>query len=89
MVREIILLPDFSPGFVEVSGKIPRFQYKKSLSEELKEGSLTKEECIDLLKCMLGQLTSQLARRRFLQGQYQPSNQMTISQATTAGTEMP
>jgi len=37
MVREILVLPDFTPGFVEVGGKIPKFQYKKSLKEELRE----------------------------------------------------
>jgi len=53
MVREILVLPDFTPGFVEVGGKIPKFQYKKSLKEELREKSLTKEDLVDLLKCML------------------------------------
>ncbi|MBE0477687.1 dehydrogenase E1 component subunit alpha/beta [Candidatus Aerophobetes bacterium] len=53
MVREITILPDFTPGYVEVGGKIPKFQYKKSLKQELEEESLTREEAIDLLKCML------------------------------------
>jgi len=71
--------------------KVPKFQYRKFLREELREENLTKEECIDMLKCMLlirnfeemiyelrenkgrygpmnsyilGQLISQLARRR-------------------------
>ena len=53
MVREIVLLPEFTPGFIEIKTKLPKFQYRKSLKEELKEGNITKEECIDLLKCML------------------------------------
>lgn len=53
MVKEIILLPEFTPGFVEIKNKVPKFQYRKLLREELKEENLTKEECIDMLKCML------------------------------------
>ncbi|NQS89060.1 pyruvate dehydrogenase [Patescibacteria group bacterium] len=53
MVREVVLLPEFTPGFVEVKNKIPKFQYGKSLPEELRKKTLTKQECIDLLKCML------------------------------------
>ena len=53
MVREIVVLPDFTPGFVEVGGKIPKFQYRKSLQEELKEKNLTKQDCVDMLRCML------------------------------------
>jgi len=53
VVREFILLPDFTPGFVKVGGKIPKFQYQKSLQEEIKEKSLNKEECIDILKSLL------------------------------------
>ena len=53
MVREITIAPDFRPGFVEVGGKIPKFQYQKILKQELKEGNLTQEMCLDFLKCML------------------------------------
>jgi len=53
MVREISVVPDFTPGFVEVGGRIPKFQYSRSLRQELNEGSLTQERCLDLLKCML------------------------------------
>ncbi|TKJ48006.1 pyruvate dehydrogenase [Candidatus Aerophobetes bacterium Ae_b3a] len=53
MVKEITIAPDFRPGFVEVGGKIPKFQYQKTLKQELKEGNLTKEMCLDFLKCML------------------------------------
>ncbi|MFQ6066316.1 MAG: pyruvate dehydrogenase complex E1 component subunit beta [bacterium] len=52
MIREIVLLPEFKPGFVEIKNKIPKFQYRKSLAESLRETDLTKEKCIDLLKCM-------------------------------------
>jgi len=53
MVREITIAPDFRPGFVEAGGRIPKFQYQKSLKQELKEGNLTQEMCLDFLKCML------------------------------------
>jgi len=53
MVREISIAPDFTPGFVQVGGKIPKFQYSRSLRGELDEGGLTEERCLDLLKCML------------------------------------
>ena len=53
MVKEIVLLPEFTPGFVEIKNKVPKFQYRKVLGEELREENLTKEECIDMLKCML------------------------------------
>ncbi len=32
MVGEITLLPEFTPGFVEIKDKIPKFQYRKSLA---------------------------------------------------------
>lgn len=51
--KEINIFPEFEPGYVEVGGKIPKFQYKKSLKEELEIGNITKEESIDLFKCML------------------------------------
>ncbi len=53
MVREITIAPDFRPGFVETGGKIPKFQYQKSLKQELDQGNLTQEMCLDFLKCML------------------------------------
>jgi len=53
MVKELLLLPDFTPGFVKVGGRIPKFQYKRSLREEIERRNLSKEECIDMLKCML------------------------------------
>jgi len=42
MVKEIVLLPEFTPGFVEIKNKIPKFQYRKLLGEELREENLTK-----------------------------------------------
>ncbi|MBA7668025.1 hypothetical protein ES703_76128 [subsurface metagenome] len=53
MVREITIAPDFRPGFVEVGGRIPKFQYQKTLKQELNEGNLTQEMCLDFLECML------------------------------------
>lgn len=37
MVKEIVLLPEFTPDFVEIKNKVPKFQYRKLLPEE-KEG---------------------------------------------------
>lgn len=53
MVTEITIAPDFTPGFIEVGGRIPKFQFQKPLKQELNEGNLTQEMCLDLLKCML------------------------------------
>ena len=53
MVREIVIKPDFNPGFLSWEKKIPKFQYQRSLREELEEGNITQKECIDLLRCML------------------------------------
>lgn len=53
MVKEIVLTPDFTSGFIEIKGRIPKFQYQKSLQKELEGENITKENSIDLLKCML------------------------------------
>ncbi|NQS90383.1 pyruvate dehydrogenase [Patescibacteria group bacterium] len=53
MVREINVVPDFTPGFVGVGGKIPKFQYDKSIQQEIEEGNLTSQKCLDILECML------------------------------------
>ncbi|MEN2984542.1 MAG: dehydrogenase E1 component subunit alpha/beta [Dictyoglomaceae bacterium] len=53
MPKEINIFPEFEQGYIEVGGKIPKFQYNKTLKEELDKGNITKEESIDLLKCML------------------------------------
>jgi len=53
MVREITIVPDFTPGFVEVGGRIPKFQYQRSLRQELDEKKLSRDMSLDLLKCML------------------------------------
>ncbi|MCS7202315.1 MAG: dehydrogenase E1 component subunit alpha/beta [Dictyoglomus sp.] len=53
MPKEINIFPEFEQGYIEVGGKIPKFQYNKTLREELDKGNITKEESIDLLKCML------------------------------------
>ncbi|MGB9858171.1 MAG: alpha-ketoacid dehydrogenase subunit alpha/beta [Dictyoglomaceae bacterium] len=53
MPKEINIFPEFEPGYIEVGGKVPKFQYNKTLKEELEEGNITKEESIDLFKCML------------------------------------
>ena len=53
MVRELLVIPEFTPGFIELKSKIPKFQYQKSLKEELEEKNLTEKDCLDILKCML------------------------------------
>ncbi len=80
MVREIVLLPDFTSGFVEIKSKIPKFQYKKSLQEELREGNLTREECVDLLKCMLliRNLEEMIFELRENKGRYGPMKYLYI-----------
>ncbi len=80
MVKEIVVLPDFTPGFVEVKNKIPKFQYKKSLQQELREGSLTREECVDLLKCMLliRNLEEMILELRENKGRYGPMRYLYI-----------
>jgi len=87
MVRELILLPDFNPGVVKAGGEIPKFQYRKSLQEELREESLGREECIDLLKCMLfiRNFEEMIWELRERKGRYGSMKYLYI----TAGTEMP
>ncbi len=53
MPKEINIFPEFEGGYIEVGGKIPKFQYNKNLKGELEEGNITKEESVDLFKCML------------------------------------
>jgi len=74
MVREITIAPDFTPGFVEVGGKIPKFQYQKSLKQELNEKKLTQDMCLDLLKCMLliRNLEEMIRELRENKGKYGP-----------------
>ncbi len=74
MVREITVAPDFTPGFVEVGGRIPKFQYSRSLRQELDEGNLTQEKCIDLLKCMvfIRNLEEMIRELRENRGKYGP-----------------
>ena len=80
MVREIILLPEFAPGFVEIKNKIPKFQYRKSLAEDLSQRDLTKEKCIDLLKCMLfiRNLEEMICELREKKGRYGPMKYLYI-----------
>ena len=53
MPKNIGIFPEFEPGYIEVGGKIPKFQFNKTLKLALEEGDITREESIDLLKCML------------------------------------
>lgn len=80
MVKEIILLPEFTPGFVEIKNKIPKFQYRKLLGEELREENLTKEECIDMLKCMflIRNFEEMICELRENKGRYGPMKYLYI-----------
>ena len=52
MVREITVLPDFTPrelGFA----KVPAFQYRRTLKDELTAGTLTRCDALDLLEWMM------------------------------------
>jgi 2-oxoisovalerate dehydrogenase E1 component len=53
MVKQIDIKADFNPGFIEREVKIPIFQYNKTVKDELEDGNITPEHCIDLLECML------------------------------------
>jgi len=53
MVKQIDVKADFNPGFIERDVKIPIFQYTKTVEDELKDGNITPEFCLDLLECML------------------------------------
>lgn len=53
MPKEINVFPEFASGYIDVGGKVPKFQFSRSLKEDLESGNVTKEESIDLLKSML------------------------------------
>jgi 2-oxoisovalerate dehydrogenase E1 component len=53
MPKEINIFPEFDYGYIEVGGKIPKFHFNRSLKDELEKGNITREESIDLFKCML------------------------------------
>ena len=53
MVKQIDVKADFHPDFIEREVKIPVFQYKKTIEDELKDSSITPEFCLDLLESML------------------------------------
>jgi len=52
MVRELTVLPRFEPGSIEL-GRIPVFQYKGTLEQELADGRLTPEDAKRLLEFMM------------------------------------
>ncbi|MFP4176199.1 MAG: pyruvate dehydrogenase complex E1 component subunit beta [Candidatus Brocadiia bacterium] len=52
MVREISVHPEFEPKTLEFPD-IPAFQYDGSLDEEIEQGHITEERCLDLLEWML------------------------------------
>ena len=53
MVKQIDVIANFDPDFIVRDVKIPVFQYNKTVEDELKDGNVTPEFCIDLLECML------------------------------------
>jgi len=52
VVREIDVLPDFTPRVLEFA-KIPAFQYRGTLKDELKAGTLKPQDALDMLEWML------------------------------------
>jgi len=77
MVKKIDVLAEFQPGFIERKVKIPVFQYSKSLKEELDEGNVTKETCLDMLECMLliRNLEEMIVELKENKGRYGPLRQ--------------
>lgn len=53
MVKQIDVIANFEPSFITRDVKIPVFQYDRTVEDELKDGNITPEFCIDLLECML------------------------------------
>ena len=51
MVKEIDVLPDFTPGELTFSA-IPKYQHNKSLKDEL-AGRVSKRDCVQMLEAML------------------------------------
>ena len=51
MVKELDLIPDFTPGELTFA-PIPKYQHQRNIQDELKNG-LKKEDCIQLLDVML------------------------------------
>jgi len=52
VVREIPVLPDFTPSELEFP-KVPVFQYKGNLKAEMDKGALTPEQALDALEWMM------------------------------------
>lgn len=52
MVRELSVLPNFAPDIVEL-GRIPVFQYERTLADELADGRLSAEEAKRFLEFMM------------------------------------
>jgi hypothetical protein len=52
VVRDIPVLPDFRPAELEFR-KVPVFQYRRTLKDELTAGTLTAQDALDLLEWMM------------------------------------
>ncbi len=50
-MKDYCVSPDFTPGMIEIK-PIPKFQYAGTLQDELKKGTLTKEQALNLLTIM-------------------------------------
>jgi len=77
MVKKIEVLADFQPGIVKREAEIPVFQYQKSLKEELDEGNITREMCLDMLEAMLliRNLEEMIVELKMNKGRYGPLRQ--------------
>ena len=77
MVKKIDVLAQFEPAIVKRETEIPVFQYKKSLKDELDEGNITSEKCLDILDCMLliRNLEEMIVELKETKGRYGPLRQ--------------
>jgi 2-oxoisovalerate dehydrogenase E1 component len=77
MVKEIDVLAEFQPGIIKRGAEIPVFQYEKSLEEELDEGNITREMCLDILDAMLliRNLEEMIVELKESKGRYGPLRQ--------------
>jgi 2-oxoisovalerate dehydrogenase E1 component len=77
MVKAIDVLATFQPDIIKRDVEIPVFQYNKTLQQELNEGNLTKEMCLDILESMLiiRNLEEMIVELKDNKGRYGPLRQ--------------
>lgn len=77
MVKAIDVLANFQPDIIKRDVGIPVFQYNKTLQQELSEGNLTREMCLDILESMLiiRNLEEMIVELKDNKGRYGPLRQ--------------